>query len=299
MIFNLTGGGGSGNKLPSFTYTGTYELVDDGKAGTAQNWRLKLLTSGTLTFTRQPGLVDVFCVGGGGGGGKYAGGGGGYTTTQKSVAVTKGMAYEIVVGAGGSGTTDKGGAGGQTTALGVVAEGAEAATGSGFGSNGGSGGGSWYPAVGGTDGGNGGKGQTNSEGYTHPGGTGQGRTTREFGEKSGSLYAGGGGSGYDHLAVSDAGLSIDERRAKVAGGNGGGGDGVYPGAPNNAPVKGTDGLGGGGGGANGYETSLGADGGSGIVILRNHRSASGDASHAESAVLGTAALGTMKLGQNG
>jgi len=39
-------GGVSSNKLPSFTFTGTYTLVDDGDG----NWRIKFLTSGTLVL---------------------------------------------------------------------------------------------------------------------------------------------------------------------------------------------------------------------------------------------------------
>ena len=66
---------------PTYTYTGSSQLIDDGNG----NWRIKFLTSGTLTFTNLgTGVngIDVFCVGGGGGGGggfgpSYTGGGGG------------------------------------------------------------------------------------------------------------------------------------------------------------------------------------------------------------------------------
>ena len=40
---NITGGAVSG--LPEFTYTGVSQLFDDGTG----NWRIKFLTSGTLT----------------------------------------------------------------------------------------------------------------------------------------------------------------------------------------------------------------------------------------------------------
>ena len=74
--------------LPKFTYSGNYTILDDGEAedGT-KNWRIKFYDSGTLTFEKSPGTIDVFCVGGGGGGGHYngGGGGGGYTTYQTSV----------------------------------------------------------------------------------------------------------------------------------------------------------------------------------------------------------------------
>lgn len=66
--------------LPSFTYTGTYTIVQD----SITNWRIKFLTSGTFTPTNNLN-IDIFCVGGGGGGkngsARQAGGGGGYTQT--------------------------------------------------------------------------------------------------------------------------------------------------------------------------------------------------------------------------
>ena len=34
--------------LPEFTYTGTYETLDDGN----DNWRIKFKTSGTFTITK-------------------------------------------------------------------------------------------------------------------------------------------------------------------------------------------------------------------------------------------------------
>ena len=50
--------------VPLYTYTGTSILIDDGNG----NWRIKFLTSGTLRFAKNPGQLDVFCVGGGGAG---------------------------------------------------------------------------------------------------------------------------------------------------------------------------------------------------------------------------------------
>ena len=61
MIFNLTTPAVS--KLPKFTYTGTYSLIDDGNG----NWRIKFLSSGKFTPAKDM-TVDVFIVGGGGGG---------------------------------------------------------------------------------------------------------------------------------------------------------------------------------------------------------------------------------------
>ena len=86
---------------------------------------------------------------------------------------------------------------------------------------------------GGSDGNDGGDGlsSSNSSGYLGKGGKGQGTTTREFGEATGTLYAGGG-----------------------AGKNGGGGGGTNAGD--------------GSGGSQAYPA-----GGSGIVVIRNHREA--------------------------
>ena len=195
-------GGALTTGIPEFEYTGNYTILDDGD----NNWRIKLLTSGTLTFSKLRGAkngIDVFLVGGGGGSGESAnceiltggsGGGSGYTKTIQAVSVEKDVSYKIVVGAGGGKKAD----GGQTSAFGGTADGGYA----GFtpeyytmwnpGANGGSGGGAGHSGTaypggnGGTDGGNGG---SNGDRY---GGTGQGTTTREFGEADGQLYATGG-----------------------------------------------------------------------------------------------------------
>lgn len=173
MILNMAGGGGVDAGLPKFTYTGNYQLVDDGKSNGRQNWRLKLLTSGTLTFTRSPGTLDVFLVGAGGSGG------GGFS--------------------GGNGGT------------------------------------------------NGGSGSKGSEGQ---GGAGQGTTTREFGESTGQIYAGGGGGSGGKAGDDTAGA----------------GQGSYSATLSNGEAN----TGGGGGGVN-YSAGGFSSGGSGIVILRNHR----------------------------
>lgn len=233
--------GGGGGK-PNFTYTGNYTEVDDGGG----NWRIKFLTSGTLTLKNKI-VVDVFLVGGGGGGrssSNVGGGGGGYTHTTLKMEINPGI-YPITIGAGGAANAN----GSPSTFNNLSANGGS--TGreigdSGYGGNGGSGGG--LAGNGGSDGGNG------ASAYGR-GGSGQGTTTREFGESSGDLYAGGGGgsstSSYQTFTGGAGG-----------GGNGGGGSvgGITAGTPN---------TGGGGGAGNvGY---VAAAGGSGIVIIRNAR----------------------------
>ena len=258
---------------PTYTYTGSSQLIDDGNG----NWRIKFLTSGTLTFTNLgTGVngIDVFCVGGGGGGGggygpSYTGGGGGgggYTKTSKGVTANAGTAYSVTIGSGGTPSYAQqtaAGSGGTTSALGVSAAGGAGGYGGyyggGVGGKGGSGGGSGGQmyngidaGVGGVNGGNG----TNASNGTSEGGKGQGSTTREFEESTGTLYAGGGGG---------AGATKN-----AAGGAGGGGNGAKE---QTGSVNSTNGAAntGGGGGGNFYWNSGTGYGGSGIVIIRNHR----------------------------
>lgn len=240
-----------------YSYTGTAEKIDDGNG----NWRIKLKTSGVFKFTslgNWNGLIDVFCVGGGcaGGSGYWdAGNGygkagsGGYTTTQKSVQSAANVSYNIVIGAGGQGAFVSGG---NTTAFGVTA-------GGGTKLHGGSGGAAYGNTEvnnGGSNGGNGDPQDAANIGIDHWGspGRGQGRTTREFGEPTGTLYAGGGGAG-------------GNGSAQAQGGAGGGGNGAWNGHPQ---TSGKENTGGGGGGMYYGLTNVGK-GGSGIVVIRNHR----------------------------
>ena len=253
------------NKIPDFTYTGSYEIVDDSDnliGSTNGNWKIRFLTSGTLTFTTLNGAsngIDAFLVGAGGGGGYGAyggsgsgGGGGGYVKTIKNVVIKNNETYSIVIGTGGTGNGEP------SSAFGVEALGGNAGaqfTGASGGSGGGTGchGNSRAKAgEGGSDGNNGGSGGYN--GGTK-GGDGSGITTREFGEITGKLYAGGGGGGGN----GSGGLAS-------AGGDGGGGNGSGKG-------KGSDGLAntGGGGGGGSTDNKLPSSGGSGIVIIRNKR----------------------------
>lgn len=181
--------------LPTYTYTGSHQLIDEGNF----NWRLRLLTSGTLTFSYVGSAgtqgAQAFLVGGGGGGGDFgAGGGGGYTKTAAVPTLSVGTGYSVVVGAGGAagnGQGYSGPAGGNSTAFGAVAGGGQGGGGNfAKGGDGGSGGGGRPFGPGGTDGGNGGTGTSGDA--RGPGGNGQGSTTREFGLPTGTLYSSGG-----------------------------------------------------------------------------------------------------------
>lgn len=248
-------------KIPAFTYTGQFKIVDDSgneiTSTTSNNWNIRLLTSGTLTFTdlRGTSAIDLFLVGGGGGSNSKTvstdygtvhsgGGGGGYTKTQKSVSVSANSAISVSIGAGGGagssgGTTTVKVNGSSYSASGGAAGGAPYWNGSntvcGAGGSGGSGGGAassggFAGGSGGSDGGNGSSGRSNVFPVSSAG-SGQGTTTRAFGESSGELFA--------------------------YGGSGGGGS---------VPVVGTlaanTGHGGQGSGGSGY---------SGIAIIRGHR----------------------------
>lgn len=240
------------SKIPAFSYSGDYEIVDDADTPITTsdgNWKIRFLTSGVFTPTDLRGAadgIDVFLVGGGGGTpGSYTGGaGGGYTNTKRGVLIKKGTSYSITVGAGGTGNAT----GGSTSAFDAVANGGKPGVTSFKGGDGGSGGGGYSgendtPAgVGGSDGSDGGAGSA-------VGGKGQGTTTREFAETFGTLYAGGGGGG----AVTTNKVG--------AGGAGGGANGMRDAAANT----------GGGAGGSIDDNTTSHRGGSGIVIIRNAR----------------------------
>lgn len=259
-----------GGAAVKFTYTGEYNVRDDGV--------VELLTSGTLVFLN-PAVIDVFMVGGGGGGaspragistaGGFGGGGGGYTVTERRRSVSG--SYLVTIGDGGSAMND-GGATSFGTELsapgGKSHQISESHNQRLAGSNGGSGGGGGVTSnsdygTGGSDGSDGERGTGSMAGV--PGGTGQGTTTREFGESSGKLYAGGGGGGRYESAASPV-ISM--------GGSGGGGSGAWYGVTNGvsqaATAGGANTGGGGGGGAQNADSfsRIGASGGSGIVCFR-------------------------------
>lgn len=277
----LTAGGGTSPiERLRFTYTGQYnERLDDGV--------VELYTGGVFTVPKDV-LVDLFLVGGGGAGGRGnsaagsnawpgGGGGGGYTKTVNSFSLHAGTEYTVVIGNGGS----THGADGESTSFGINSvpggKGGYESTDvnnphAGAGGAGGSGGGgavsgSSVIGSGGSDGSDGSTGYPVTSVYGI-GGKGQGTTTREFGEPTGKLYAGGGGGG--RYSTSDTNQS--------PGGEGGGGTGSWAGSNSRQWTAGTPGeprTGGGGGGGvrypnSGWQDSFAA-GGSGIVCIRLHK----------------------------
>ena len=151
------------------------------------------------------GTVDAFVVGGGSGGLDQYGGGGGYAKTFLSIPVTQGQSIQIIIGQGGIGgywddynsefIPATGGGFSQFMNPSYRAEGGVAPLygnyGGEGGGSGGSGGGDSSYRNGGTDGSNS---WLNGPAYSSGtwGGKGQGTTTRDFGEPSGQLNAGGG-----------------------------------------------------------------------------------------------------------
>lgn len=232
-----------------FTYSGEYQVFNDSD-DEGDKWRIKFLTSGNFVPLSNM-EIDAFYVGGGGGFWYGAGGGGGYTKTEKNIILTANTEYPIVIGAGGVSVVANysmtGNNGGDTSGFNSKANGGKFGTNvsaSYCGGDGGSGGGGWVQ----NHGYNGGSDGSNASGQSDLAGKGQGTTTREFGEETGDLYAGGGGG---------RGSSTNGN-----GGSGGGGNGGENGTPN---------TGGGSGGYKGLSSSSNPIGGSGIVIIRNHR----------------------------
>lgn len=226
--------------VPEFEYDGTYDLSVDG-----DNWKIKFLDSGTLTFKALNSAkngVEAFLVGGGGSGASSngtggAGGGGGYTTTTELILNT-GIEYLISIG-GSNGTTS---AFGISAANGSAGSGASGGAGTGKGGSGGSVG----PTIG-----------SGSEVYVGQGGAGGagGAGVYAFNDTTDIQYGGGGGGG--------GGTSNGTGGAGGASGGGRGGN-------ESSGTAGTANTGGGGGGGGGWYKG-GAAGGSGIVIIRNKR----------------------------
>ena len=258
-------------QIPTFTGSGYV-------SGNEEKGKYYCLSSGTLTLDK--GIYDVFVVGGGASGNRSSsddqhtigagGGGSGYTSTKKRISVANGN-YAVVVGSGGAELIEdgRGNSGGTSSinlngtivsASGCIDNTGDREDGLDGGSGGGAGG--WRNAKAGDGGSDGGNGANNTVVRGDPG-KGQGATTREFGELSGVLYAGGGGGGCSHTNQQNS----DEIGIGGAGGGGSGGNSVYEGYYI-FPTAGVVNTGGGGGGSGtGYSRS-GAAGGSGIVIIR-------------------------------
>lgn len=230
---------------PKYDYTGNHTLLKDN--ADLGNWRIKFLSSGTLTWLADNTQIDVFLVGGGAYGDKY-GGGGGYTKTEKNVTIRKNQAARIEIGSGGYNSN-----GGKSQF--IVNEGVSLSAAGGNGQNGGSNGGYF------SDGGTAGDGGTD-------GTPGQGTTTREFGDVTADLYSGGGGGGAKNGNAGKGGGGTPILAKKGYSYTSGLRDRYYGGGAGG-------GYGGGGGGVPGNNEGSGGSmpgtGAQGIVIIRDAR----------------------------
>lgn len=244
-------------------------------------------SSSTWTIPSNVNSIDIFCVGGGAGGddgetadSTYAswGGNGGQTTNVYNVSVTPNSQLQIIIGSGGR-HSGSGQAGGTTTVscnnqILCSAIGGKNYSVKGVGYTG-SGGGAgvrvnsgnrrWSKGGnGGTDGSKGGDNEGYKEGEAR-GRVGQSRTTKPFEDPNGTPYSGGGGGGGN-------GGEGGNEEFPGEGGYYGGGGGAMLGLRN--AINGTPNSGSGGGGGatgHGYKSNSvhnGADGGSGICIIK-------------------------------
>jgi hypothetical protein len=243
-------------------------------------WYHTFTSSGAFT-PKQALTVDCLVLAGGGAGGSYAGGGGGAgglrTATGLSLTTTP---VSVTVGAGGVGATGLAGGNGVNSVFDTITStGGGGGGGFAFSTNGvagGSGGGATASNAGSATGGAASpSGQGNAGGNTSNSGVGAGAGGGGAGAVGGSstssVVAGNGGAG---LATSFSGTSVtyaggggggaDTASGQTAGtgGVGGGGNGAL-----SAPTTGTANTGGGGGGR-WNPSAAGANGGSGLVIVR-------------------------------
>lgn len=290
-----------GCNLPTFTYTGgDYEIVDDDNniiTNTTTymgNWKIRFLSSGTLTISDlgcASDGIDAFIVGGGGNGAsgtRYTGGsagggggGGGSAITVTRIAISTGTSYSIVVGAATENSSFGVGSTAYFTALaGSNAPSPTFANTTGWSSTAGVGGAGRlstetnnYGAIGvtakaGAEG-NGidGNYEFNEEGNKRYG-AGGGFGTRGVSTGTGGTAALGKDGGADGGGKGGQGCSYDTRSGKYAT------YGAYAGSSGTANT-GSGGGGGGGACGNGSKSygsvGGGGAGGTGIVIIRNTR----------------------------
>jgi hypothetical protein len=259
------------------------------------------LYSGTAWVAFTPYNGDMVLVAGGGGGGSTGngayyddgaggGGAGGYLTYASQLFIP-GSSYTITIGAGGSGgtspVTGPAPSGGNTSVTGFTTavggggggQGAWNTGGGSPGAAGGSGGGSADYNSGALAGGSGTAGQGNAGGATPTAGTqaaGGGGGANAVGGNAVSYVSGSGGAGSTWLdgttyAGGGGGGATNNGTANGTAGSGGAGGGGAGGAPNANGTAGTANRGGGGGGAGSRHANanyIGANGGSGVVIIR-------------------------------
>jgi len=233
-------------------------------------------SSGTFSVTSGAKSISYLIVAGGGGGGYNAGAGGGaggYRTGTATVDAGTG-GYTITIGAGGAGSTSEDGAadsGSNSSAFGITSTGGGGGTTSaGNGANGGSGGGGAASGTGGS--GTSGQGNDGGDGNGNDGasrsGAGGGGAGAVGQDTPANNQGGSGGAGSqwsNGTTYAGGGGGSPHGGSGGSGGSGGGGAGGTGGSSDG--TAGTANTGGGGGSGGGYNYD-GANGGSGIVIIR-------------------------------
>jgi hypothetical protein len=240
--------------------------------------------------------ADVLVIAGGGSGGAYTGngaggGGAGGLLIQTGRSITT-STISVVIGAGGTGIANaSGNTGSNTTFDTITALGGGAGTKSGSGGSGGSGGGAPGGGAGSQSGGSATQGNSGgATGYGNAGGSNASGSTSGGGGgagASGGSNAGGngaGGTGFANYTLLNA-IGVATNIGQLVSGNyyfaGGGGGGYTAGGAGgyggggrgddynaNNKVAGTANLGAGGGGASAASDVAGANGGSGLVVVR-------------------------------
>jgi hypothetical protein len=261
------------------------------------------INEGTDALSIPPYSVDFLVVAGGAGsggrgvsaGGSGGGGAGGYRnsyltetsggngSSEASLTFNVGTVYTITVGAGGAGglSGDSNGTGDNGTDSSISGSGISTIT-----SLGGGGGGDGTSPN--TIGASGGSGGGSVSGTSNAGGS--GTANQGFGGGGGANNNGGGGGGASAVGANattpNAGNGGNGLASSITGSSvtrgGGGGGGPYPpytagtggtggggnGTSSGVGIAGTANTGGGGGGSGGSGANAGANGGSGVVILR-------------------------------
>lgn len=254
--------GGVKRKLPKFSYTGTEPLLLNDRYG---NWEIICLNNCAITFSKLLTTVDIFAVGGGNYGGSasgttgYAKGGdggtGGQCSTSEKTLITN-LEYNIEIGVGGVhyGVTTI-----SPTATKIISSTQETII-------------EAKPSLGAT-GGDGAEYSNANNGDPGVFAFNVGNTLYENYLNKSIQFGAGGGGGAARAAT--YGNSYSAGSGGLTGG-GRGGENNNENPTQTSEINGTINTGGGGGGAaciNGgsYYGSPGS-GGSGIIIIRNHRS---------------------------
>jgi len=274
--------------------TGVSPVATGGTVTTSGGYTIHTFTSsGTFAVNRNV-EVDCLVIAGGGAGGSNIGGGGGAGGYRAftGLPLSGATSYTVTVGAGGArqGEQLRGLSGASSTFGAITSTGGGGGAGNSGGTEtaltGGSGGGGAYGNITAAAGNAGGfspaEGNSGGNGISSTFGAGGGGGGASAAGTAGSPTADQGSQGGNGTASSITGTSVTRAggggggrtqggtTSAAIGGTGGGGNGGFGTSPNSAtdPTAGASNTGSGGGGAGWGSGELGANGGSGVVIIR-------------------------------